>query len=301
MKLLLSGSTGFIGTHLTEALLKHGHSVHAIIRQNTDTTTCNKKVTLFVFDGNQSELTSYLEQESFDGVIHLASCFLASHTQDDIHKLIDSNILFATQLLQASVSANIPWFINTGTFWQHYKNKKYSPVNLYAATKQAFEALAQYYLETSPITFVTIKLSDTFGPKDTRPKIFNLLTKLATTKEPLNMSPGEQYLNINYISNVIDGYLLMIKTVSDKKTAKKVRGKSFVVTAPKVITLKKLVSLFEKIQGTKLAINWGGRSYRNREVMIPWNKGATIPGWKAGVSLEEGIRLILNKKKHDKS
>lgn len=292
MKLLISGATGFIGNHLVKRLLKEKHKVSVIQRPSTKTDALPKKVSVYTFDGDISKLTVYMEQEKFDGVIHLASLFLAQHKSEDIKNLIESNLFFGTALLEASSKSKTSWFINTGTFWQHYKNKKYSPVNLYAASKQAFETLADYYIETTPLNFVTIQLSDTFGPGDTRPKIFNLLSKTSITKEILDMSPGKQLLDINYIENIIDGYIKMISLLA-KKDGVKLRGKVFALQAPKRVTLQELVSIFEKITKTKLAINWGGRVYRDREVMVPWKKGLPIPRFKPKYSLEDGIRKTL--------
>jgi nucleoside-diphosphate-sugar epimerase len=292
MKLLISGATGFIGAHLITRLQKEKHTIFIVVRPSTKQETLPKKIKTYVFDNDIENLTTFMQKEKFDGVIHLASLFLAQHTSEDIKNLIDSNVFFGAALLQAATKSNTPWFINTGTFWQHYKNKAYSPVNLYAASKQAFESLAQYYVETTTINFVTIKLSDTFGKNDTRPKIFNLLTKLRTTGETLLMSPGKQVLDISYIENVIDGYMRMITLLSGKDGAS-LRGKSFAISAKKKLTLQQLVKVFEKVTKSKLSISWGGRPYRDREVMVPWNKGTPIPGHKQTYSLEDGIREIL--------
>lgn len=291
MKILISGATGFIGKHLTEKLLENNNDVCAIVRPSTTGGALNKKIKLFIFDNNMSDLISFMEKEKFNGVIHLASLFLAQHKPEDIQGLVQSNVLFSAILLEASVKSNVSWFINTGTFWQHYENKRYSPVNLYAATKQAFESIAQYYVETSAINFVTIKLCDTFGPGDTRPKILNLFSKISKTGEKLDMSPGEQLIDLSYIDNVVDGYLRMISLLSNDEK-RKLGGKSFVVSAGKRVTLKKLAAIFEKVTKRKLNINWGGKEYRPREVMTPWEKGDKIPGWKPKVSIEEGIRRL---------
>ncbi len=292
MKLLISGATGFIGAHLIKRLQKEKHEVVAIVRPSTTRADLPQKIPTYVFNNDVPELIAFMSREKFDGVIHLASLFLAQHKADDLKNLIDSNLFFGTALIEGSTKSNTRWFINTGTFWQHYKNKKYSPVNLYAASKQAFETLAQYYIETTSINFVTIKLSDTFGPGDTRPKIFNLLSKIKASKETLDMSQGEQILDISYIENVIDGYMRMI-TLLSKKDGDSLRGKSFAISAKKRFTLQELVKVFEKMTGSKLSINWGGRSYRDREVMVPWEKGLPIPGFKPKHSLEDGIRKTL--------
>ena len=298
MKLIISGTTGFIGKHLTKRLIKDGHNIYAIVRPSTNLKFIKKeKIKFYVFDGDINNLISFMQKENFDGIIHLASLFLAPHKPKNIKELINSNVLFAASLLEASAKSEIPWFINTGTFWQHYRNKKYSPVNLYSATKQAFEDIARYYIETSDINFITIKLNDTFGPEDTRAKIFNLWVKISKTKETLDMSPGKQIMDINYIDNIVDGYAQMINLLSNDKT-NKLTGKSFAIKSNPRISLRKLASVFEQATQTKLNINWGKKEYRPREVMIPWKKGKSIPGWKPKISIEEGIKKTFNDSKY---
>jgi nucleoside-diphosphate-sugar epimerase len=237
-------------------------------------------------------LIAFMQKEKFDGVIHLASLFLVNHQPENVTDLIESNVLFGTALLEASVKSETPWFINTGTFWQHYLDKTYCPVNLYAATKQAFEDIAQYYMETSSINFVTVKLFATFGPDDTRSKVFNLWSKISQTQEKLDMSPGNQIIDMSYIDNIVDGYMRLISLIS-KDGKRKLLGQAFTIQSDKRVSLRKLAEMFEKISKTKLNINWGGRPYGQREVMIPWKKGKHIPGYKPSVKLEEGIKRTL--------
>jgi nucleoside-diphosphate-sugar epimerase len=294
MKLLVTGTTGFIGNHLTEKLLKDGHTITALVRPTSSTESLStKKIPHYIFDTDIVALTAFMQQEQFDGVIHLASLFLAQHKPEDIKNLVESNVFLGTALLEASTKSNNPWFINTGTFWQHYNNAEYSPVNLYAATKQAFQTIAQYYIETAGINFVTIQLNDTFGLNDTRSKVFNLWMKISKSQEPLDMSPGEQKMDINYIENVVDGFVHMTALL-EKDTDKTLRGEVFAISAQERYSLKELANIFEKVTGAKLPINWGKKEYRLREVMEPWNKGKPIPGFTPKVTLEEGIKKTFN-------
>jgi nucleoside-diphosphate-sugar epimerase len=166
-------------------------------------------------------------------------------------------------------------------------------VNLYAATKQAFEDIAKFYLDTSGINFVTLKLNDTYGPADKRKKILNVWMNCIQTGEALDMSEGEQLIDITYIDDVVDAYVTMIKLL-ENDTSSSLKGKFFAVSSSKPLKLKELAKIFERISSGKLNINWGAKPYRSREVMIPWNQGKSIPGWKPRVSLEEGIKRFIN-------
>lgn len=290
MKILISGATGFIGKHLTKALTKKGVEVYIV------TTSTNKVITLpskrVHHYKDTLSLIDFMKENRPDGVIHLASMFLTSHTSSQVDELMKANIALGASLLEASQVTSVPWFINTGTFTQHYQNKHYSPVNLYSATKQAFQDIAQYYSENTNLTVVTLKLFDTFGEEDTRPKVFALWTKIANTNEPLLMSPGKQIIDMNYVGNVVDAYLHMAKLLA-KKDRTSHNGKNYLVTQGERMTLQDLAKLFETTTKKKLPIVWGGRPYRDKEVMKPWDKDTILPGWKPKVSLAKAIRLLF--------
>ena len=67
----------------------------------------------------------------------------------------------------------------------------------------------------------------------------------------------------------------------------------YVLVAQQRYNLKEIAGIFEKVSGKKLQIVWGGRPYREREIMCPWQKGTPLPGWKAKLSLEDGIKKFL--------
>ncbi len=294
MKVLVTGGTGFIGQHLVEKLVSSGNKVCLLVRPTTDIKkTKQKGLSLYVFRDNVDDLIKFMKREKFAGVIHLASLFLVNHKPQDVQNLIDSNVRLGTVVLESSVQSSTPWFINTGTYSQHYNGHSYCPVNLYAATKQAFEDVARYYIETAPINFVTLKLYDTFGPNDTRPKIFNLWSKITNSGESLDMSPGEQIMDISYIDNVIDGYM-QLSVLLSRDSGRKLNGQSFALKSNERMSLKRLAKTFEQVTKNKLNINWGGKSYRQREVMVPWKRDKTVPRWRPKVSLKEGIKRTFN-------
>lgn len=291
MKILVTGSTGFIGKSLVKRLLDKNHSITTIVRINSDISAIDQRAAVFQYFGEITELIAWFQKEQFDGVIHLASLFLASHRSEDIPSLILSNIQFGTELLEACKLSNTKWFINTGTIWQHYHTNTYNPVNLYAATKQAFEDIVKYYTETSTLILTTLKLSDTFGPNDTRNKIFNLWYRLLQTDEHLEMSPGNQIIDLCYIDDVINAYEILIDNLMN--TPDRVKNKTFVIRSEERMSLKNLSKIFEKAMGKPLRIQWGARDYREREVMIPWENGENVPAWKAKYTLEEAIKKTI--------
>ena len=287
---LITGGTGFVGSNIAHRLIKEGWSVHIITIPHDDfslVTDIIDAVTIHEHDGTTERMLEIIAAAKPTVVFHLASLFLAQHEPKDIQKLIQSNILFGTQLVDAMITHGVYYLVNTGTSWQHYENRAYSPVCLYAATKQAYEVILQFYIETSSLKIITLKLFDTYGPRDPRPKLFALLRKAAVEGITLAMSPGEQLIDIVYIDDVVDAFLL----ASQRLQARMVDGhEEYAVSSGAPIKLKELVSIYKNIRGNKLNIQWGGRTYRPREVMATWSKGTVLPGWSPKIGLEEGIR-----------
>ena len=290
MNILITGATGFIGQHLLKSLSQE-HEVHVLIRPSTRWED-NFNLKNFIFDDNIGELKEYIIRNQIEGIIHLASLFIAQHQSYQCKDLILSNIFLGTALLEAAKETSVQWFLNTGTYWQNYlhDSTEYDPVNLYAATKQAFIDIAKYYTETSDIKFVTLKICDTYGPKDPRRKLMSLFKQYAESGEQLKMSPGEQKINLLYIDDVVNGFITLVNLLCNKTQLKN----EYVLSAKKTYSLRELAGIFETVSKKKLNILWGGLPYREREVMTPWQQGNLVPGWKQKTDIHQGIQLFLS-------
>ncbi|MCS0652943.1 NAD(P)-dependent oxidoreductase [Cytobacillus firmus] len=289
---LVTGATGFIGSHLSKRLVKDGWIVHVLVREHSNISPLKNSgdsINFHYYNGSMATMTEILKTAKPDVVFHLASMFIAQHTSAQIDSLIQSNITFGVQLAEAMVLNGIYCLINTGTSWQHFEDKDYSPVCLYAATKQAFESLLTYYSESSKLKVINLKLFDSYGPEDYRPKLFSLLRKASFDNSPLIMSPGEQLIDLVYIDDIVDAFL---KAASRIEGNDEIRWEDFAVTSRSPISLKEVVNTYQAVTGKKLSIKWGALPYRKNEVMLPWSKGKLIPGWKPQVSLIEGIKKM---------
>jgi nucleoside-diphosphate-sugar epimerase len=107
------------------------------------------------------------------------------------------------------------------------------------------------------------------------------------------MSPGDQVLDLLYIDDVI---CASREQLSCSKAAGLRVLKIYLLAASEQKSLKEVVQLYQNLAGITLPIFWGGRPYREREVMQPWNQGKILPGWKPEIGLTEGIRRILAQK-----
>ena len=295
MNILVTGATGFIGFNLVKKLRHEGNTVFCTLLENEKNIFGEDIVqSIIISKEDIFSIIEFLMRSKIDGIIHLAS-FVQSgqHYATDVEKLISSNISFGSILIEAASLAKINWFINTGTYWQNFDNMLYSPVNLYAATKQAFINIAEYYICTNKINFVTLKLFETYGPNDNRQKIFNIWKKNANSEETLDMTKGDQVIDVSYIDDITAAYLIIARKLQSKNTELS-NGGIYAVKAEKRYTLKELAVIFEKVTGQKLKIKWGGRSYNERNIITPYDKDEIVPGWKPIITIEDGIQKIFN-------
>lgn len=290
---LITGATGYIGSHLVRALQKEGNQVHIIVRQASQLDLLidiKDKIYIHRYNEDVQQLYKIFDQIKPEIIIHLATLFLAQHTSHDIIPLIQSNIILGTQLLEVGSKSNVKYFINVGTSWQNYLGQDYNPVNLYSATKEAFEDIAKYYVESTSFRMITLKLIDTYGPFDPRGKVVNLFKKIAESQEVLEMSEGEQQLGLVYIDDVIKSFMLAIQEIENMK---KHERRTYVVAPNNFCSLKKVAEIFEETSKKKLNIVWGKRPYRKREMMKIELVHANILEQQQTISLEEGIRKML--------
>lgn len=287
---LVTGATGFVGKHLVKQLLTDRWEVHVLVRSTSKVAALDhflcSPICYHRYEGEGNQVVGIVNRVKPNVVFHLASLFLTQHEFDDIAGLVQSNIAFGAQLLEAMVHNKVYNMVNAGTSWQHYNNDAYNPVNLYAATKHAFESIQRYYQEARGLKVITLKLFDTYGPDDLRPKIFNLLRQASVTQEMLAMTPGGQYIDLVYIDDVVDAFVLAAQYVQEGRNLG-----DYAVTSGQPIRLRELARKYEEITGRVMDITWGGRPYREREVMMPWNRGAILPGWQAKIRLDQGITL----------
>lgn len=291
-RVLVSGATGYIGSQLVSKLLADQYEVSVLVREESQLALLgpvSQEITVLCHDGSTEGMIKLIENAAPSTIFHLASLFLAQHRPEDIEYLVRSNVLFSAQLIEAAALAQVPYFVNTGTSWQHYIGNEYLPVNFYAATKQAFENILDFYVDAFPIKATTLYLFDTYGPGDPRRKLIPLLINLADSQQPLDMSPGEQKIDLVYISDVIEAFCAAAAQLPSQVE----RHTRYAVASGKPISLKALVGLVESKCRVSLPINWGGRAYREREVMSPWADYEAVPGWKAEVSLEEGLARVF--------
>jgi len=152
-KLLLTGTTGFIGYKFLLFALSNNFLVIDILRaknkKNNKIIKLKKKYQSQyknIFFDNNNDLSKKLKNIKVDYFINFATLYNNNHLHNQIPNFINSNILFPT-LIYDKISYTTKKVINFGSMMQHSRNELLTSKNLYAATKNAFEMIGNYYAD----------------------------------------------------------------------------------------------------------------------------------------------------------
>ena len=142
-KILLTGSTGFIGSELLKNLSKN-YKIYVTLRKKTKKNFIHKNIIKIYFSSFQN-LNDKIEKLKINTVIHCATHYVKKHDFKDIKKLSDSNILFGNIILENLEKMGVKTFINFSTVWENFNGKKDNYYNLYSAYKSSFKNIINFY------------------------------------------------------------------------------------------------------------------------------------------------------------
>ena len=263
--ILITGASGFVGSHVLDDCLKNNFNVHAIFRhskKNVSFAKKYKKQIFPIFYNNIYEIKNKLTNCKIDYVIHCATHYIKKHDHNDIENIIKSNVLFSTILLDAVVNIKIKKFINLGTVWQHFNDTKNLAFNLYAATKQSFECIFNYYKnQYTKIKFYNILLTDTFGTNDKRKKLIPILLKNYNKKNqdkiniPKNLSMN--LVNINEVTKCLN---ILLKNNSESN--------NYVIKSKQDVKIFDLINFLNDNLKKKIKINWSKNIKNYRTIKL---------------------------------
>lgn len=277
MKILLTGSTGFIGSSVYKELSKD-NELYLIFRNKKKIK--NKLNSKIIFFKNYNELNRKLKKIRVNLVIHAATHYKKNHSSNDINKFAESNLLLGNIILENLNTMKVKKYINFSTVWEDYDGIKNNFFNLYAVYKNAFSNIIKYYEKKNQhIQFFNIIISDTFGKNDKRKKIINLLKKNYKKKKVTKIISKNLYLNLLNVKDIVNA-LILIKNQS-------INSGSYILKNSKNIRIFDLIKKINENSEKKIFVKWQSKKIIKSKI-YPYQK---LSDWKP---VRSGITEIVN-------
>ncbi|MBI4234833.1 NAD(P)-dependent oxidoreductase [Candidatus Peregrinibacteria bacterium] len=296
--ILLTGATGFVGSHLLKELLERKHDVVILKRSSSDLWRIKEFLPqVKSYDIDKEGIAKPFIENKIDCVIHLGVHYVKFHqTLEDIEKTIDFNVKTATLLAELAVKNNVNFFLNTGSFFEYKmqdhpikEGDELSPYNLYAASKVAFNEILKFYSANFPLKVIDLKLFAPYGEKD-QDKVLVFLIKSLLEGKKVDFSGGEQKWNFTYVRDIVNAYLKALDYFKND-----FQYESFNIGQNQTHSLSECVEILEKISGKKLDINFGAKPYVEKEIFhvnCDNFKAAKMLDFKPAYNLESGLKLM---------
>lgn len=287
MTILLTGSTGFLGSYLLKAFIKNGHKVIAIKRSTSDAYRIQEHLSNIVsYDIDTVELSEIFQNHKIDIVVNTVTNYGRKDTK--ISSIVDTNLLFSLKLLEEAVNNHVEAFINTDTLLERN-------INAYALSKaQLVDWMA--FLSTSNTKMINIKIEHMYGPLDDANKfIYWLIHQLKRNVPNIDLTSGIQKRDFIYIDDLVSAYETIIKNIESFSNYEAFELGSGNSTQVKEF-VEKIVAQLSENQTITTKLNFGAIEYRAGESMDMQADISKLKnlGWKPKVSIEGGIKNILN-------
>lgn len=223
-KVLVTGSDGFIGSHLTEKLLEEGYDVKAFVMYNSfntwgwlDTLPKEKLNQIKIFAGDVRDPNGVREaMKGVDEVFHLAALIAIPFSYHSPDSYVDTNIKGTLNVLQAARDLNTSRVLVTSTS-EVYGTAKYVPIDEkhpyqgqspYSATKIGADRLAESFYRSFNMPITIVRPFNTFGPRQSaRAVIPTIITQLLAGEENIKLGSLTPTRDFNYVKDTANGFI----------------------------------------------------------------------------------------------
>lgn len=284
-RILLTGATGYLGSHLAEAFLDAGHSVVALKRKTSSLRNLESilpRITVLDLDGLDLS-SAFKDYGKIDAVIHTATSY--GRNGESASQIADANLNFPLRLMSAAITAKVHVFMNTDTALDKFLNE-------YSLSKTQFVEWGQHFARQRKIRFLNLRLEHFYGAGDDDTKFTTHVIKSCLINKPeLKFTLGEQKRDFIYINDVVTAYLLLL----EKQESLSDWFMEFDVGSGEAVTIRHFVELVHRLTASSSNLNFGVYPYREGEVMI--SRADVKPlrelGWNCLHTLEQGLKLAI--------
>ena len=306
--ILITGADGFIGSHLTEALVHLGYKVRAFVMYNSfnswgwlDHFAPEIKGQFEVFAGDIRDPYGVKEaMKGCEAVLHLAALIAIPYSYHSPDTYVDTNIKGTLNVLQAARELGVKRFIHTSTS-EVYGTAQFVPIteehplqgqSPYSATKIAADQLAYSFYASFSLPVVIIRPFNTYGPRQSaRAVIPTIITQIANGKRQIKLGAISPTRDFNYVQDTVAGFIAALN--SEKGLGEVVNlGSNF------EISVGDTAQLIAEAMNTEIEIITDEERLRpeNSEVERLWadnTKARKLFGWQPNYGGREGFKRGL--------
>ncbi len=305
--ILITGAEGFIGSHLTELLVKKNYKVKALSLYNSFNNWgwldhIDKKILneIEIINGDiRDKEFVYNNTKNTDTIINLAALIAIPYSYEAVESFIYTNVIGVNNILSASIRNNCK-VIHTSTSEVYgepekfpiSENEKVFAKSPYAATKIAGDQLCLSYYRSFGLPITLIRPFNTFGPRQSlRAIIPTIITQSIINNGIIKLGNIYPKRNFNYVRDIIDGFEKSINI-------NKFNGELINLGGSFEISIKDLVKLISKIMNKKIIIKTDKKRFRPKSgevnrLISSKKKSKKILKWKPKYDKKEMFEKAL--------
>lgn len=228
-KILLTGADGFIGSHLTEALIRVGYDVRAFVLYNSfnswgwlDQSAPDIRNQLDVFAGDIRDPHGVkAAMQGCDAVLHLAALIAIPYSYHSPDTYVDTNVKGTLNIVQAARELGVAKVVHTSTS-EVYGTARFVPIteehplqgqSPYSASKIGADQIAMSFYNAFNTPVATIRPFNTYGPRQSaRAIIPTVITQIASGQRRLKLGALHPTRDFNYVADSVRGFIAMLES-----------------------------------------------------------------------------------------
>ncbi len=309
-KILVTGADGFIGSHLTEALVREGNDVRAFVYYNSfnswgwlDHSSPDVKGKFEVFAGDiRDPYGVRAAVKGCDAVIHLAALIAIPYSYHSPDTYVDTNIRGTLNIVQAARDLSISKVVHTSTS-EVYGTARFVPItedhplqgqSPYSASKIGADQIAMSFYKSFGTPVAIVRPFNTYGPRQSaRAVIPTIITQIATGSKKIKLGSVRPTRDFNFVEDTVSGFIAALK--AEKSVGEVVNlGSNFEISIGETAkTISELMRALVEIESDDQRLR-----PEKSEVERLWasnEKAKKILNWKPEFGGIDGFRIGLQK------
>lgn len=304
---LVTGADGFIGSHLTELLVKKGYRVKALSQYNSfnywgwlEDIDCLKEIEVLNGDVRDPHYCKHITK-GVDTVYHLAALIAIPYSYVAPDSYVDTNIKGTLNICQAALENGVSRVIHTSTS-EVYGTAQYVPIDEkhplqpqspYSASKIGADAMAMSFYNAFDLPLTIARPFNTYGPRQSaRAVIPTIITQIAAGKKQIKLGDVSPTRDFNYVADTCRGFI----ELANSETAV---GQTVNIGSNYEITVGDTLNLIKKIMKSDVEFITEEQRIRpgKSEVQRLWcdnTKIRELTGFEPEFSIEDGLSRTID-------